>query len=235
MKLDARTRLFMFLLGGFVTSFIVGDLIGGRLYGFEMFGVEWGISAGMIPFPITFLLTDLLNEFYGKKVARAVTLVGFTMAMFTIAIVYIAGNIPAAPFTAITPECYQNAFMGSFRIFAASLSAYLIAQYTDIWVFHGLKIATRNRYLWLRATGSTAISQVIDTVAIQSLAWIGTPNEKNILKFIYTSYPLKLVIALALTPLIYAGHALLERRFNMHPIVLGPDGEALDPGTRPPE
>jgi hypothetical protein len=228
MKLDARSRLFMFLVGGFVTCLIVGDLIGGRLYGFDAFGVEWGISAGMIPFPVTFLLTDLLNEFYGKKVARAVTVVGFVMAMLTVGLVYVAGAIPAAPFTAISQACYENAFQGSIRIFFSSLAAYFIAQLIDIGVFHSLKMATRNRMLWLRATGSTVISQLVDTVAIQTFAWTGTPNQANILKFIYTSYPLKVLIAIGLTPIIYAGHAFFERRYNLHPVVLGTDGEPVD-------
>lgn len=228
MKLDARSRLFMFLVGGFVTCLIVGDLIGGRLYGFRFASIEWGISAGMIPFPVTFLLTDLLNEFYGKRVARAVTVVGFCMAVLTVGLVYLAGAIPAAPFTAISQACYENAFQGSIRIFAASLTAYFVAQFVDIGVFHALKMATKNEKLWLRATGSTVISQLIDTITIQTAAWTGTPNQGNILKFIYTSYPLKVLIAIGLTPIIYAGHAFFERRYGLHAIKLGPDGEPIE-------
>lgn len=227
MTIDARTKFFLFLVGTFVTCLIVGDLIGGRLYTFEIAGFELVVSAGMIPFPVTFLLTDLINEFYGKRIAKIVTMVGFAMAVLTLVLVFIADAIPSAPFTAIADSCYTDVFTDSLRIFAASLASYLAAQFTDILVFHWLKKVTVNRFLWLRATGSTAVSQLIDTVAIQGLAWIGTEQEPLILSLIVTSYVVKLITAIALTPLIYAGHAILERKFDMKPILLGPDGEPL--------
>jgi uncharacterized integral membrane protein (TIGR00697 family) len=227
MLLDTRTRFFLILAGTFVTCLIVGDLIGGRLYGFELAGLDLAVSAGMIPFPVTFLLTDLINEFYGKRLAKFVTLLGFGMAVLTLVIVFVADAIPSAPFTAIADGCYTDVFTDSLRIFAASLASYLAAQMTDILVFHWLKRVTANRFLWLRATGSTAASQLIDTVAIQSLAWIGTPQESLIPQLIITSYVVKLLVAIALTPAIYAGHALIERRFELKPIRLGPDGEPL--------
>jgi hypothetical protein len=227
MKIDTRLRLFLFLTGIFVTCLIVGDLMGGKLYAREAFGVEWVISVGMIPFPVTFLLTDLLNEFYGKRAARAVTLVGFASAALTVVLVNVAGAIPAAPFTAITQASFENAFLNSNRIFAASLAAYLVSQYTDIGVFHLIKRVTKNRLLWLRATGSTVVSQLIDTVVIQSLAWVGTPQQSKLVNIIVTSYLVKLVIAIGLTPMIYAGHAFMERIFKMDPVRLGPDGEPI--------
>jgi uncharacterized integral membrane protein (TIGR00697 family) len=229
LKLDARLRLFLFLVGGFVTTFIIGDLIGGKLYAKTLFGVEWVISVGMIPFPVTFLLTDLINEFYGHKMARTVTLVGFFMAILTVTLLYVAATVPYASFSPITRASYENVYLGSFRIFAASLSAYLIAQYTDIGVFRLIKRATKNRMLWLRATGSTAVSQLIDTCVIQTLAWVGTPTQSKIPNIVITSYIVKLLVAVALTPLIYAGHALVERRFGIEPVVLGPDGEMVTP------
>lgn len=227
MIIDTRTKLFLFLVGIFVTCLIVGDLIGGRLYTFNIAGLELVVSAGMIPFPITFLLTDLINEFYGKRMAKIVTMVGFAMAILTLGLVLLAGAIPTAPFTAIADTCYTDVFTDSVRIFAASLVSYLIAQFTDILVFHWLKKVTTNRFLWLRATGSTAASQLIDTIAIQGLAWVGTPQESVILNLILTSYLVKLVAAIALTPLIYAGHSAMERWFDIKPVMLGPDGEPL--------
>ena len=232
LKLDARLKLFLFLVGGFVTTFIVGDLIGGKLYATEFAGVEFVISVGMIPFPVTFLLTDLINEFYGHKMARTVTMVGFFMAVLTVSLLYIASVVPYAPFSAITQQSYENVFLGSFRIFAASLAAYLIAQFTDIGVFRLIKKSTQNRRLWLRATGSTAVSQLIDTCVIQTLAWVGTDTQPHIPNIILTSYAVKLLVAIALTPLIYAGHALVERRFGIAPVVLGPDGEMVTPLDR---
>jgi queuosine precursor transporter len=229
LKLDARFKLFLFLLGGFVTCLIVGDLIGGKLYARTVFGVEWVISVGMIPFPVTFLLTDLINEFYGHKVARTVTWVGFWMAVLTVSLLWVASIVPFAPFSAIKAEAYNNAFLGSLRIFGASLTAYIVSQYTDIGVFKLIKTVTKNRLLWLRATGSTAVSQLIDTCVIQTIAWVGTPVQAKIPSIIITSYIVKLVIAIGLTPLIYAGHALVERAFHIDPVVLGRDGTVVTP------
>jgi uncharacterized integral membrane protein (TIGR00697 family) len=175
----------------------------------------------MLPFPVTFLLTDLLNEFYGKKAARYVTMVGFFMAVFTYAILFVAVQIPWAPFTrdagweGMVEGSFNNVFSGSQRILIASMVAYLVAQLVDIAVFHFIKRATGDRFLWLRSTGSTAVSQLIDTCVIQSIAWVGLMPLPKILSIIGTSYAVKLVIAICLTPLIYAGHALIERRLGM--------------------
>ena len=95
----------------------------------------------------------------------------------------------------ITPESYENVFLSSTRIFMASLVAFLVSQYTDIGVFHLVKRLTHNRLLWLRATGSTAASQLIDTCVIQTLAWVGTPVQPHLPNIILTSYAVKLVAA----------------------------------------
>lgn len=223
MKLDARLKLFVFLAGLFITSLIVGDLIGGKLYQVEIAGYPLTISVGMIPFPIVFLLTDLINEFYGKRVARFVTLVGFAMAWFTIAVLAIAAEVPWAPFTSspdwtgVNQPAFDNIFASSQRILLASTVAYLTAQLIDITVFHFFKRKLHGRFLWLRATGSTVVSQLVDTVVIQFLAWTGVLPVADIVSIIVTSYLVKVIIAIALTPAIYAGHALVERGLGLEP------------------
>ncbi len=229
LKLDARFKLFLFLVGGFVTCLIIGDLIGGKLYATKVAGIEFVISVGMIPFPVTFLLTDLINEFYGHRMARTVTWVGFFMAVLTVTLVYVASAVPYAPFSAITQQSYENVFLGSLRIFVASLIAFIFSQYTDIGVFRIIKTFTKNRLLWLRATGSTAVSQLIDTCVIQTIAWVGTPVQPKIPSIIVTSYVVKLIVAIGLTPLIYAGHALVERFIGIDPVVLDKDGMVVTP------
>jgi uncharacterized integral membrane protein (TIGR00697 family) len=182
----------------------------------------------MIPFPITFLLTDLINEFYGQKAARYLTYVGFWMAAATFTIVSIAVALPwpeltnSADWTGATASTYYRIFAGSKRFLIASIAAYLIGQLTDIAVFHLLKRRTGGKALWLRATGSTAVSQLVDTIVIQAIAWWGVLPTKQIVSLVLTSYAVKLVIAIGLTPLIYAGHAVLERRFDLQPIAVEP-------------
>jgi uncharacterized integral membrane protein (TIGR00697 family) len=238
MFLDPRTRLFVALAGMFITCLLVGDIIGGKLYQVEVGSLALTISVGMIPFPIVFLLTDLLNEFYGARATRFVTLVGFAMAWLTILILQAAVQVPWAPFTSaadwagVRPDSFDNIFASSTRILIASTFAYLLAQLVDIGIFHLIKKRTNNRLLWLRATGSTVVSQGIDTVVIQVLAWYGLMPVTSIVSIIVTSYLVKIVIAIGLTPLIYAGHAVVERALGILPVQVasepGPASEADD-------
>jgi uncharacterized integral membrane protein (TIGR00697 family) len=245
--LDARLRLFLSLSAVFIASLIVGDLIGGKLLepqwngsAIHLFGGEAVIiSVGMIPFPVTFLLTDLLNEFYGKQAARAVTWVGFAMTIFTFVLVNVAVALPIASFTdgadwqGINQGAFSNVFGGGKRILAGSLVAYVIAQFADIGIFHLIKKKSGNRLLWLRATGSTVVSQAIDTVVITVVAWTGTLPTSKIIALIATSYVVKLLVAISLTPAIYAGHAVVEKVLKIPPVKLDAEGNvaAAEPLT----
>src|SRR5690606_32679868 len=136
----------------------------------------------------------------------------------------IAAAVPIAELTrapgwdGVTHEAFDNVFMGSLRMIAASLTAYLVAQFTDIGVFHLLRRLSRGRMLWLRATGSTVVSQAIDTLTISVVAWYGLMGFSEIVNIMLSSYSLKFLVAVGLTPLIYAGHALLARLLDMHPL-----------------
>lgn len=221
--LDAKYKLFVVLAGVFTTCLVVGDIIGGKLVQTALFGQTITLTVGMIPFPVTFLLTDLLNEFYGKRAARFVTWVGFAMALLAYAFIFIALQIPIAELTrssswdGVTQPAFDNVFDGSKRMIVASLIAYLVAQFTDIGMFHLLRQRTRGRFLWLRATGSTVISQAIDTLTISMVAWYGLLGMGDIVNIMVSSYTLKFVIALGLTPAIYGGHALVQRLLGLEP------------------
>ena len=234
MNLDRRIQLFVVLAAVFVTSLVVGDIIGVKLFEVNLGLMAPVMSAGMLLFPVTFLLTDILNEFYGKKVARFVTWVGFCMAVFAFAAITVAVRVPWAPMTqaadypGTVARSFDNVFAGSQRILMASMVAYLVGQFADIAVFNGLKRATHNRMLWLRATGSTVVSQLIDTVVVQYIAWTGVLPQKVIIQIILTSYVVKLLVAVGLTPLIYLGHAFVERKLGIAPVVLGEDGEPVN-------
>lgn len=231
--LDTRGKLFLTLSALFVSALLVGDLIGGKLFEANVLGFTVRYSVGIIPFPITFLLTDLLNEFYGKRAARVVTWVGFGMALFTFGIITLAVALPWDPvtqapdWTGITQPAFDNVFAGGQRILAASMVAYLAAQFVDIAVFAKVKAVTGGRLLWLRATGSTLVSQLIDTALIQTLAWVGLLPMEKVLSLIVASYVTKLVVAVGLTPAIYAGHAVVERWLEIPPARIGEDGEVV--------
>lgn len=222
--LDARQKLFFVLGATFLTCFLVGDILGGKLVQTEFLGMSFTTTVGMVPFPVTFLLTDVLNEFYGKKPARFVTLVGFAMAILAFVIIYIAGAIPIAPVTrapdwaGVNESSFNNVFMGSQRMLLASLCAFLVSQLVDIWVFNFLKKLSGSRFLWLRATGSTLVSQGIDTVVINCAAWVGVMSGAQILNVIVSAYGLKMLLAIGLTPLIYVCHGLLVRGLGIQPL-----------------
>lgn len=230
MVLDARQKLFIVLTAVFVTCLLVGDIIGGKLVEVPLFGFAFTTTVGMLPFPVTFLLTDVLNEFYGKRAARFVTLLGFSMALIAFLIIWVAGMIPIAPlarnidWTGVTEASFANVFLGSQRMIFASLVAFLIAQFVDIAAFHALKRVTHGKMLWLRATGSTALSQMVDTVAITLVAWVGMLPLTKIVEIVYSAYGLKLFIALALTPGIYASHVFVERLIGVTPQQLDGSG-----------
>ncbi len=225
--LDKRAKLFLTLTSVFVTALVVGDLIGGKLMGVTLFGHVHFLSVGFIPFPITFLLTDLLNEFYGKNAARTVTWVGFGMAVFTLLTVTVAGAMPWHPetlkpgWTGLTPSTFDAVFASGRRILLASMTAYVAAQLIDIAVFDRLKKLTQGKLLWVRATGSTVISQLIDTIIIQSLVWSGNLDFPKLTDLVITSWVGKVLIAVLLTPLIYAGHALVQRVLKIEPLAPG--------------
>jgi len=231
MRLDARLRLLLVLSGVFVTALVVGDIMGGKLFAVRLAG-SWTVTAGMLLFPLTFLLTDLLNEFYGKRAARTVTLVAFAMALIAYGAITVAVWTPWAPMTADWGgyrDAYAAVFGGSRRILVASLIAFLVGQFLDIGAFHWLKRLSRNRWLWLRATGSTVLSQLVDTFVIDFLFLWGKPgmSTRAILGVVGTGYLVKLVVAIGLTPVIYAGHVAIERWLGLGPVVLGPDGEPI--------
>lgn len=223
MNLDARHKLFLILSSTFCTCLVVGDLIGGKLVSAELFGFPFTTTVGMVPFPVTFLLTDLLNEFYGAKAARLVTMVGLGMATLAFVLIYVAAAIPIAELTraegwqGVTEAAFDNVFLGSLRMLLASLAAYVIGQLIDIAVFSALRRWSRGKFLWLRATGSTAVSQLIDTVAITFIAWVQLLPLSEMLHIIVSAYSLKLIIAVALTPAIYGAHALVLRGLGIAP------------------
>jgi uncharacterized integral membrane protein (TIGR00697 family) len=222
-KLDARLNLFITLVAVFMVCLVVGDLIGGKVTSIHLFGREWPFSVGQLAFPVTFILTDILNEFYGRKVVRRITLLAFAMVGLTFSIVYLAGAMPwwsvtqAPGWDGVTPKEFTVVFTQATRIQLSSMTAFLVANFVDISVFFVIKKATGSRFLWLRATGSTAVSQLIDTALITALVFGTKITFDEYVTFVTTSYLIKLAAAIGVTPIIYGLHSLIEHRFNIPP------------------
>ncbi len=206
-KPDRKQRLYLWLAGLFVSALLTADLIGGKL--FEVRGNL--LSAGMIAFPLTFVITDVLNEFYGPEATRRVTYLGLACAVFAFVIINVAIALPTSAESPLSADVFQNVFGFSARLYVASLTAYFIGQILDITVFTLLRRLTKHRMLWLRSTGSTLVSQALDTVVVTSVLLWGRKPLGLILVLIRNQYLMKVVIAIAMTPIIYGVHALLTR------------------------
>jgi queuosine precursor transporter len=239
-QLSRAQLVYVWLSALFVASLLVADVLGVKLFrlplGFS-FSVPWqdtSIDAiqhtcGMLTFPITFLLTDLINEFYGRRAARRIVWIGFGAGGFAFLFMNIALAMPHwdVPFN-IAPQSFDDVFSNSRIMYVASLSAYLVGSFSDIAIFGWLKRITGGRRVWLRATGSTVVSQAIDSFIVTWLAFsvartvlsTGVPAMPmgEVLKTAATGYLLKFVIALVLTPIIYLGRWVMRERFGITPI-----------------
>jgi uncharacterized integral membrane protein (TIGR00697 family) len=219
LDLSPRQRLYVYLCAVFLTALLIGDTIGSKLFtlaipcGFATLHAT--LSVGAIWFPITFLLTDTINEFYGSAGARFVTFVGFFMAIFAFIVIFLARLIPAAPFSPVGQAAFDNVLGNANRIFVASLIAYLVGQLVDIAIFQSAKRLTQSRHIWLRSTGSTLISQLIDTLIVTYIAFYGKISTSQLHQAATTSYVVKVLLAIGLTPVIYALHAIIHRRMHI--------------------
>lgn len=223
-----RDTLFLILGGFFLTNAILGELIGGKIfYLFPAdFTVKLGLleigpflmSVGVIPWPIVFLTTDLVNEYYGKRGVRQLTFLGVGMIAYAFLVLFAALAIPATDFSPVSGAAFKQVFGQSLWIIVGSLAAFALSQLTDVLIFHAFRKRTGAGRLWLRATGSTVFSQLVDTIVILGIAFYlpGKLSGQQFLSIAVTQYLYKFTVAVLLTPLIYAGHSAAER-------FLGPD------------
>jgi uncharacterized integral membrane protein (TIGR00697 family) len=224
-RLDARIMLFLTLVGVFLTSLLLGNLIAGKVAGFSVAGHDVSMSAGAIPFPLTFILTDILNEFYGRRVVRRVTFLGFAMTALAFLMLLVAAALPWMPaahepgWQGLPPSAWNSVFTGATQIQIASMVAYLVGQLLDISLFFAIKKWTGDRALWLRATGSTLVSQLIDSTLVTMIGFSALPMAVQ-LDMIQAGYLIKVVSAIALTPVLYGLHALIERTWGIEPVPL---------------
>jgi uncharacterized integral membrane protein (TIGR00697 family) len=208
---DRKQVLYLWLGGLFVTALVVGDLIGGRF--FRVGSID--LSSGMLLFPLTFVLTDVINEFYGAKGARRITFLGLGTATFTFLVVSLVMALPPSKL-GTDPTTVAKVLGTSQRLFIASLSAYFLGQLSDIAIFGVFRRITGHRLIWLRATGSTLLSQALDTMVVTFGLLAGKESVEAIFRIVMHSYLLKVAIAIGLTPLIYAAHALIIRGLKVN-------------------
>jgi uncharacterized integral membrane protein (TIGR00697 family) len=205
-----KDLVFIILAGFFITNAIVAELIGGKLI--QFFGL-FTQSLGIILWPVVFILTDLINEHYGKQGVRKLTYITVGLIAYTFILISIGLNIKAVNFSPINDETFKIVFGQSQWIIIGSIIAFFVSQLVDVYVFWLFRNKTGKSMIWLRATGSTVVSQLVDTFIVQYVAFV-LPGKWTMDEFIHNAswgYSFKLLIAVCLIPFIYLGHFLINK------------------------
>lgn len=221
-----KDLVFIILAGFFITNAIVAELIGGKLIRFFDTFTQ---SLGVILWPVVFILTDLINEHYGKQGVRKLTYITVALISYTFILISIGLAIPAVGFSPVDDKTFATVFGQSQWIIVGSILAFFVSQLVDVSVFWMFRKRTGNSMIWLRSTGSTVVSQLVDTFIVQFVAFV-IPGKWTMDEFVHNAswgYLFKLIIAVCLIPLIYLGHYLINR-------FLDKDTEGMDSKLKKP-
>ncbi len=219
----AAFSIYLYLGAMFITSLVVSNLIFQKFFFWKPFGDVtifgaplFEISVGILPYPITFLITDLISEIFGKKKANQVVTAGIFASVFSMLIIFVANVVPAIPDSGINDEIFTKVFGLSPLGVLASMLAYLFAQYIDISIYHFWKRLTNGRMLWLRNNFSTFSSQLVDTLTVVGLLCVfGVLPWDKFYGLVISGFIFKIFIAALDTPLLYLFVYLLRKRFNL--------------------
>ena len=219
---DFALGLYLLLAALFVASLVSCNLIFRKffIWSLPITGMDYAFEAsvGLLPYPLTFLVTDLISEVFGKKRADDVVKGGLVASVFTLLIIYMAGAAPATAWSPVTDGQFDHVFGQTVLAVGASMSAYLIAQFLDVRIFHFWKHRTGGRMLWLRNNFSTIPSQFVDTVVVLLLLCAAGEIEWALFgALVVNGFGFKVLVAAFDTPLVYAGSAMIRGRFGLAP------------------
>ena len=214
-KMKLKDQLYIVLVGIFIASLITCNLIANKFVTVDLGFKVFIVSAGILPYPLTFLVTDLISEIYGQKRANLVVFSGFIASMFVLLFLWLGGQFNAIPSSIVGDETYNSVFQNAWRIIAASMIAYLFAQFVDVKIFHFWKKLTNGKHLWLRNNGSTVASQLIDTTLVVCILFLGVWNGDQIFQAIIDGWLFKMLMAFIDTPIIYGIVYLLKGKIDI--------------------
>jgi len=216
-KLAHAETIYLILAGLFISSLVTSNLIFQKFFRWNPFGLyEFELSVGIIAYPITFLITDIVSEIYGRKRANKVVIAGVFASFFALMIVIVSNEAPATPWSPISDEVFNKVFGFTYIAVGASLAAYLMAQFMDVQIFHFWKRKTGGKHLWLRNNFSTFSSQLIDTAAILFLLCsFGVIEWELFGVLLLSGYLFKVLFALFDTPIVYLLVHLMRKYFNL--------------------
>jgi uncharacterized integral membrane protein (TIGR00697 family) len=234
---DKPTKLFLGITAFFVANALIAECIGGKIFSLEKLlgtkasditlfgqsGLSFNLTCGVLLWPLEFIITDIVNEYYGPKAVRRISYTAVVLITYAFLMFYAAMHIPPADFWISSKQAdgipnMQDAFGGIFGqgmwIILGSLTAFLVSQIVDVTVFHRIKKVTGEKWVWLRATGSTLVSQLVDSFVVLFIAFkIGNGwSWQLVLAICLVNYAYKFTMAIVLTPLIY----MIEQRIEKY-------------------
>lgn len=210
-------RIYLILAALFIASLVVSNLIFQKFFYFNFFGIyTFEISVGILPYPITFLITDIISEVYGKKKANQVVTAGIFASFFSMLIVYVSSSVPATTWSPVDNVLFDKVFGATVIAVFASMMAYLLAQYIDIQIFHFWKRVTKGKHLWLRNNFSTFLSQFVDTFTVLFLLCSFGKIEWSLFgALLLSGFLFKVMVAATDTPFLYAAVFYFRKRFKL--------------------
>ena len=215
-------RIYLILAALFIASLVTSNLIFQKFFywypfNMEVYGVKlFEVSVGLLPYPLTFLITDILSEIYGKRKANEVVIAGIFASFFSLLIIYVSKEVPATSWSQVNDNTFINVFGAAPLAVLASMMAYLFAQFIDIRVYHFWKDFTQGKHLWLRNNFSTFSSQFIDTATVLILLCsFGIINWDKFWGLMISGVVFKIIIAILDTPFLYLAVYFFRRRFNL--------------------
>ena len=213
--MNFKEQFYIFLSAIFIASLVTCNLIANKFVTVDLGFKVFIVSAGILPYPLTFLVTDLISELYGQKKANLVVFSGFVASMFVLLFLWLGGQFNAIPSSIVNDDIYNSAFQNAWRIIAASMIAYLFAQFIDVRIFHFWKRLTNGKHLWLRNNGSTIASQLVDTTLVIMILFVGVWESDQIISAIIDGWLFKMLMAAIDTPIIYGIIHLLKGKIDI--------------------
>jgi len=210
-------QLYLILAGIFISALVACNLIFQKFFTWSPFGIyTFEISVGILPYPITFLVTDIISEVFGKKKANQVVYVGLIASVFVLGIVMLSVATEATPWSPVDNATFSKVFGLTGLSVGASMLAYLTAQFIDIRIFHFWKTLTKGKHLWLRNNASTMTSQLVDTsTVLVLLCSAGAISWDNFNSLLINGFLFKVIVAFLDTPLLYLSTYFIRKRYNL--------------------
>lgn len=195
--------LFLILAALFIAALITCNLIANKFVTVDLGFKTFIVSAGVIPYPLTFLFTDLLSEIYGRRNTSIVVFSGFFASLLVLLILYLGHIFPGIDGSPVSNEQYDIVFQNSWRVISSSMIAYLVAQFVDVRIFHWIKGKSKGKHLWLRNNLSTVFSQLVDTILVITVIFWGLKEFSELVPLIRDGWFFKALFAAADTLIIY--------------------------------